>query len=272
MIRNRPEKARVAAEERENEAMGSYASIHAAIAVLAALLAQPARADERFYGDKVLRCESKDRQPRLCAADVRGGVRLLRTLSRTECVEGKSWGVHDSGVWVNAGCRAEFVVGYGGSVGAATGARVLRCESRGSRWQHCPADVSGGIELVRQLSKNACIRGQSWGADTRGVWVSGGCRAEFRMMAALPPPGTRARIVRCDSVGKLPRHCPVDVSGEVRLFRQHSRAACVQGRSWGYDRDGIWVEDGCRAEFEVRGPVPPLAEPRSAAGAEVGRG
>ena len=57
--------------------------------------------------------------------------------------------------------------------------------------------------------------------------------------------------MRCDSNDKLPRHCPADTSGGVRLYRQLSRSTCVEGRSWGYDGNGIWVEDGCRAEFEV---------------------
>jgi hypothetical protein len=207
----------------------------------------------RFYGDRVLRCESKDGRPNLCPADIRGGVRLLRTLSSADCDEGKSWGVEDLGVWVKDGCRADFVLGYGGTLGSGVGARVIRCESRGSRWQHCPAETRAGVELVRQLSKNPCIKGQNWGADVRGVWVSGGCRAEFRMMADVANEAPRGAIVRCDSNEKLPRHCPADTQGGVRLFRQLSRASCIEGRSWGFDGNGIWVEDGCRAEFELRG-------------------
>ena len=34
-------------------------------------------------------------------------------------------------------------------------------------------------QLVRQKSKNACRFNQSWGYDSRGVWVSKGCRAQF---------------------------------------------------------------------------------------------
>ncbi|HEY0506324.1 MAG TPA: DUF3011 domain-containing protein [Lysobacter sp.] len=205
----------------------------------------------RFYGDRVLRCESRSARPNLCPADVRGGVRLLRTLSRSDCDEGRTWGVEASGVWVKDGCRADFVLGYGGTLGSGVGARVMRCESRGSRWQHCPAETRAGVELVRQLSKNPCIKGQNWGADARGVWVSGGCRAEFRMMADVANE-MRGTIVRCESTGKLPRHCPANTQGGVRLFRQMSRASCVEGRSWGFDGNGIWVEDGCRAEFELR--------------------
>lgn len=49
------------------------------------------------------------------------------------------------------------------------------------------------------------------------------------------------------------RHtCPVNTSGGgVRLVNQTSDAACMQGRTWGFDRNGIWVDRGCRAEFEV---------------------
>ncbi|MFN2240619.1 MAG: DUF3011 domain-containing protein, partial [Thermoanaerobaculia bacterium] len=29
---------------------------------------------------------------------------------------------------------------------------------------------------------------------------------------------------------------------------------CVRNQTWGEDRDGIWVDGGCRAEFAVRTP------------------
>lgn len=38
----------------------------------------------------------------------------------------------------------------------------------------------------------------------------------------------------------------------VRLVRRLSDRACNQGRDWGYDSRRIWVDNGCRAEFEVR--------------------
>src|SRR3954469_19601275 len=45
-----------------------------------------------------------------CAADTRGGVRLNRTLSNSNCVQGSSWGFDDRGVWVDNGCRGEFLL------------------------------------------------------------------------------------------------------------------------------------------------------------------
>ena len=40
-------------------------------------------------------------------------------------------------------------------------------------------------------------------------------------------------------------------SGGVQLIRTLSDSACVQGRTWGWDRSGVWVDRGCRAEFSV---------------------
>jgi hypothetical protein len=64
---------------------------------------------------------------------------------------------------------------------------------------------------------------------------------------------SEARVVSCNSDGYRDKFCPVDTRGGVRLVRQvsNSRGPCIEGRTWGYDRRGIWVTDGCRAEFEV---------------------
>ena len=35
----------------------------------------------------------------------------------------------------------------------------------------------------------------------------------------------------------------------VQMVRQTSKSACVEGRSWGYDRGGVWVNDGCAGVF-----------------------
>ena len=44
-----------------------------------------------------------------------------------------------------------------------------------------------------------------------------------------------------------------NIEGErVRLLDRLSDSPCTQGRSWGYNRHEIWVDNGCRAVFEVR--------------------
>jgi hypothetical protein len=208
----------------------------------------------RRDSERVLRCESGDGDVKRCLVDTRRGVRMLRELSETPCEEGRSWGVEAEAIWVRDGCRAEFLTGFGGSgIESGYSEKVVRCESRGGRWNQCPAETATGLEMVRQLSKNPCIRGQNWGWDKSGVWVSGGCRGEFRALGTREERQARIRVVRCESQDSRPQQCQVDTGGIVKLRRQLSKAPCIEGRSWGYDRGGIWVERGCRADFEIGG-------------------
>ena len=140
------------------------------------------------YGSTV-RCESNDGRTRRCSIDGRGRVQLSRQLSRTACIEGRTWGSDRGGVWVSQGCRGEFTMsrGYGGGYGGGWnnsgygyGGQTFRCESNDGRTRECAANTRAGVQLVRQLSRSACVQGRTWGYGRNGIWVSDGCRAEFR--------------------------------------------------------------------------------------------
>lgn len=57
--------------------------------------------------------------------------------------------------------------------------------------------------------------------------------------------------VRCESIDGRQNYCSADTRGGVRLARQLSKSGCYEGSTWGFDRRGIWVSNGCRAEFIV---------------------
>jgi len=76
--------------------------------------------------------------------------------------------------------------------------------------------------------------------------------AALLALAARPAEAQR-RVVRCESRDYRERLCRVETSGGVRLARQLGDAACREGRTWGTTRSGIWVSNGCRADFEVGG-------------------
>src|SRR5262249_781217 len=59
----------------------------------------------------------------------------------------------------------------------------------------------------------------------------------------------RSEEIYCASDDGRRNYCSADTRGGVRLVRQRSDAACVLNRTWGYDRRGIWVDRGCRADF-----------------------
>ncbi|AFZ52476.1 hypothetical protein Cyan10605_0329 [Cyanobacterium aponinum PCC 10605] len=174
--------------------------------------ATPASAESR------LTCESYKGRYKFCDADTRGGVKLIRQLSRTECRQGSTWGYDRNGIWVDRGCSAEFAVrGRGdnynnnnnssgdntaaiiggvlavGAIAAAIasssdnnnydGGNTITCNSDRGNYTRCGADIRRGDRVVmrRQLSNSGCWEGSTWGYDRNGIWVDQGCRGVFEI-------------------------------------------------------------------------------------------
>jgi hypothetical protein len=140
--------------------------------------------------------------------------------------------------------------------------QTLRCESLDERTRYCPADIRGDVRLVNRLSRSGCTEGRSWGWDRQGIWVADGCRAEFEIDNRRYSYDQddrnrrdygRSRTLRCESHDNRTRYCDADTRYGVRLLTQHSRDACIEGRTWGWNDRGVWVTDGCRAQFQVGG-------------------
>jgi len=141
---------------------------------------------------------------------------------------------------------AAFQPGYGG-------APRVTCSSNDGKRNWCDIGGSRDVRLSRQISGSACIQGSTWGTDRRGLWVDRGCRAEFIIgRAGGPPPPPPPMMITCSSNDGRRNWCDIGGRRDVRLNRQISGSACIQGQTWGTDRRGLWVDRGCRAEFRVR--------------------
>lgn len=57
--------------------------------------------------------------------------------------------------------------------------------------------------------------------------------------------------LKCESNDGRRNYCGNYNPNEITLDRQISDAACIAGRTWGVDRQGLWVDRGCRAYFRV---------------------
>lgn len=75
--------------------------------------------------------------------------------------------------------------------------------------------------------------------------------AALALVAGSAPASAGQREVRCDSRGMGHNYCRVDTDGRVELINRHSLFSCREGRSWGYDERGVWVDKGCSATFRV---------------------
>ena len=151
------------------------------------------------------------------------------------------------------GCSSSRLRAQSGTT--AQWGRHITCASDDGRRHYCPINTGGEARMTNQRSGSPCIQGRTWGYDMRGIWVDRGCRADFVVRPAGyrpgppgPPPG---RMITCSSNNGNRNFCPADTRGGVRLVNQRSGSACVQGRTWGFDGRGIWVDRGCRADFAL---------------------
>jgi hypothetical protein len=103
------------------------------------------------------------------------------------CVEGRTWGDAQRGVWVSGKCSANFrMTSYTGRDGdwrdnyprQDSFAQSVRCESNGN-WRTYCGDARAGTYALRDTRNGYCVENSTWGNDTRGLWVSGNCRADF---------------------------------------------------------------------------------------------
>lgn len=170
---------------------------------------------------------------------------------------------------IAGGIAATLALGYFQS-------RVI-LESRSNGHTFLQANLRGDtVKLTRKLSDAPCIFGESWGYDQRGIWVDKGCRAEFEVKEdseerrhdwsrdrrnEIERDGedwhvysSGIRKVRLESSNDRRAYILVDASGGVQLLRQLSVSPCIFNQTWGYRRDRIWVDEGCRAVFQIDAP------------------
>lgn len=60
-------------------------------------------------------------------------------------------------------------------------------------------------------------------------------------------PRSRRGALRVKDLARV--HCAMETAQGVQLVRQLSETSCIRGSEWDVERDGVWVEQGCRAEF-----------------------
>ena len=216
-----------------------------------------------------IKCESWNYKPAQCPVANIVDARLVDSLGGN-CRQGPDWGFDRRGIYVNNGCRAVFDVrvetfggGYpggsypGGGYPPGSGHRqVVRCESSDYRTIRCPMNTHGGVRVSRQISKTQCQLGRNWSFDRNSVLVKDGCRADFIANEVGSGGnwgggnGNNPSSVECYSYDYRPARCSANIIRGVTVDRVFG-GECIQGRTWGWDNRGIWVNNGCRARFRI---------------------
>ncbi|HEY4292222.1 DUF3011 domain-containing protein [Luteibacter sp.] len=150
---------------------------------------------------------------------------------------------------------------------AQRGGDTVNCYSDQGRRSVCRVPWRDA-RLVRQDSDTACVRNRTWGIDRGGLWVDNGCRGIFQETGGWGGgnrPGSGwddhrpgwgggsggDRIVSCGSVDNRRAFCSARIGRGARLVEQESKNTCREGSTYGFNRDGIWVDRGCRGKFST---------------------
>lgn len=188
----------------------------------------------------VVRCGASRNQEAFCPADVRGGVTLVRQLSRAGCWEGSTWGTNRRGIWVANGCRADFAVGER----YVTRREVYRAPDRSHDRSAALALGILGIAAIAANRDDDRYEGYNRGYRTR--------YGRYHDQYWTPHVRNRPQLVRCESEDHRFRSCRAETRRGVEIYRQISKTPCRFRTNWGYDARGIWVDRGCAADFVVR--------------------
>jgi hypothetical protein len=151
----------------------------------------------------------------------------------------------------------------------SSAAQTINCSSEDGKRHYC-STPRGQVRLVQQRSGSECREGYSWGSDNQGIWVDHGCRADFAVEQGRRDwdrdhdrdgdhdrdhngnyGSGQGQVISCSSDDMHKHYCAAETRGGVQLVKQHSDASCKQGHGWGFDSRGIWVDHGCRADFQV---------------------
>lgn len=137
----------------------------------------------------------------------------------------------------------------------------------GDGYRECRVGISGRIKMVMELSDGLCFEGISWGAREQGVvWVDRGCRASFtidKVQDERPKPNVKTANCEAKESGRTV--CEGDTKFGVALVKRLGAGECEIGKNWDFDEKGVWVSDGCHAQFAFGGfRLPPNAVPATA--------
>jgi hypothetical protein len=182
--------------------------------------------DLSLGAETVVRCDSHGSR-KVCPADTRGGVSLRYQYSSDGCWQNDTWGFDAKGIWVSNGCQADFSVGAPPPPKPSSSANDDK------------SGVLAGL-LIGALAGAAITAAVTSNNNNNYDWDRGDDFDHYR------------RRVSCNSNDMGPRQCNVGRIRYAEIARQNSGSPCIYGQTWGYRRDSIWVDRGCRADFWVR--------------------
>ena len=217
-------------------------------------------------GSRELRCDSPLGGSNYCPTSTKSGVELEYQHTPYPCYENDTWGYDAGGIWVANGCSATFRIGHDNDKTAeAVGLGILALGVIGALSdnghdsapppQSYPPQGNPGYQPPGSYPPPGGYPPPPGGyPPPQGGYQPPGYQPPGPPNG-YPPQGQRfdlrPLIVSCDSKNYKFRACAAPVRQYAELVYQRSKNACRFGKTWGYDRNGVWVKKGCRGDFEI---------------------
>ncbi len=219
------------------------------VLALAGSMAAQAQSRNTSSGEQRIRCESIDSAYQECRANAGGGTRLVRQIAG-QCVENETWGARQDAVWVSDGCRAEFAVRRGNVSDEELDAEYNTPRYRSANSYYSPRYYGYGGRSWQDASYRAVCNPYN-GDCMRGARPYNYYYPTYRGHAPGYAYVAPVQRLQCSSAGNRRSYCRAPIAEGAYLVRSLSNVACIEGDSWGWDSGGVWVSNGCRAEFDI---------------------
>ncbi len=236
--------------------------------------------------NNVFTCSSDDGQLHSCRVNTDQPIQFVRQRSSAQCVEGETYGINRGGVWVTNGCRADFAVGnteqtynngHYNQQGAYNNGRDYdqddrdndrdrddRYRDQNGNWhsrhhrdhdndrnnngyysQNGPYDNNDNRPYDRQGTYNGPYNNGSY---NNGGYVGAGPQQHPNVYYGKYKDG---KTTCSAEQGTGPVYCQTDGAlSDATITKQNGN--CQRGQNWDINSDGLWVADGCSAEFQIQ--------------------
>jgi len=230
---------------------------------------------QNYDGTSTFTCSSDNGQLQSCRVNTNAPIQFVRQDSQAACIPGQTYGINRGGVWVTRGCRAEFAVvndqqaynqgsynngyydnngnyhqnsnnGYYDNNGTYHQDRDNDNDRDHDRWRH-RHDRNGNYNGAYN---NGPYNTQgAYNGPYNGGYVNGGyVGAHPSTYYGKYDDG----VSTCSALnGGQQTYCQTDGAfSSATVASQNGR--CVQGQTWGYNPDGLWVAGSCSGKFRIQ--------------------
>jgi hypothetical protein len=226
----------------------------------------------------IITCSSNDGQLHSCRVDSNQQIQFVRQRSDAQCIEGQTYGINRGGVWVTNGCRADFAIGNtdqaynnghynqqgtynNGGYSAQNNDRDRDgYRDQNGNWHarhHRDRDNdhdNNGYSSQNGTNNNGTYnrQGTYQGPYNNGSYANGGYVGQGQQHPTVYYGKYDDGKTTCTADrGTGPVYCQTNGAlSDATILKQNG--SCQRGQNWDINPDGLWVADGCSAQFKIQ--------------------